>query len=100
MRGVVAAAAVVFQLLVCGMASACNLPQPKGEVVLTIDGMINECNSGLEVRLDQAMVEALPHHEIKTVNPWDHGPSTYEGVLLRDILNEGRWQNAELRGAQ
>ena len=87
MRGVVAAAAVVLHLALCGAASACSLPQPKGEVVLTVDGMINTCNNGLEVRLDKEMVEALPHRVIKTENPWDHGPSTYEGVLLRDLLD-------------
>jgi hypothetical protein len=87
MRSVVAAAAVVFQLVVCGAASACSIEQPKGEVILTIDGMINQCNQGLEVQLDKEMVEALPHKEITTDNPWDHGPSTYEGVLLRDLLD-------------
>ena len=87
MKCIVAAAVVAVQLLFCGAASACNLAPPKGDVVLTLDGMINECNDGLEVHLDQAMVEALPHKSIKTENPWDQGPSTYEGVLLRDLLN-------------
>ena len=87
MRGVFAAAAIVIQLLACGAASACGIPPAKGDVVLTVDGMINTCSDGLEVRLDQAMVEALPHTTITTDNPWDHGPSTYEGVLLRDLLD-------------
>lgn len=86
MKGVVAAAAVVVQLLISGMANACAIPQPKGEVVLTIGGMINECNDGLEVRLDKAMIQALPRKQVKTENPWDHGPLTYEGVLLRDLM--------------
>lgn len=86
MRLVVAAMAVVFQLLASGVAGACTLPQPVGEALLVIDGMINACNDGLEVHLDAAMVEALPHRQIKTENPWDHGPSTYEGVLLRDLM--------------
>ena len=102
MRGVVAAVAVVFQLLAGGAAGACRLPQPKGEVVLTIEGMINNCNNGLEVRLDRAMIEALPHKQIKTENPWDHGPSTYEGVLLRDLLEyvNADGKTAELRRPQ
>ena len=86
MRLVFAAAAVVVQLLVGGAASACDLPQPKGEVTLTVDGMINACNDGLEVHLDRAMLDALPHREIRTENPWDHGPLTYEGVPLRDLM--------------
>lgn len=87
MRGVFAALALLAQLLISTAASACNLPQPAGEVVLTIEGMIDECNDGLEVRLDRAMLEALPHKVIKTENPWDSGAVTYEGVLLRDLLN-------------
>lgn len=86
MRGVIAATAVVFQLLICSAAQACTVPPPKGEVILSIDGMINECNEGLEVRLDRAMIDAMPKKQIKTENPWDHGPSVYEGVLLRDLM--------------
>lgn len=86
MKGVVAATAIVVQLLLAGSASACGITQPKGEVVLTIDGMINECTDGLEVRLDKTMVNALPRKQIRTENPWDHGPLTYEGVLLRDLM--------------
>lgn len=86
MRGVIAATAVVFQLLIGSSAQACSLAPAKGDVVLSVDGMINECNDGLEVHLDRAMIDALPKKEIKTENPWDHGPSTYEGVLLRDLM--------------
>ena len=86
MRGVVAVAAFAVQLVMSGAVFACSLPQPKGAVVLSIDGMINECNEGLEVHLDRAMIDALPKREIKTENPWDQGPATYEGVLLRDLM--------------
>ena len=86
MRLVVAAAATVIQLLIAGTASACTIAQPKGEVILSIDGMINDCNEGLEVHLDRALVDALPRKQVKTENPWDHGPVVYEGVLLRDLM--------------
>lgn len=86
MRLVFAAAAVVVQLLVCGVAGACSIPQPKGEVILTIDGMISACTDGLEVQLDRAMIDALPRRQVTTENPWDHGPVTYEGVLMRDLM--------------
>lgn len=86
MRLVFAAAAVVVQLLVGGAALACDLPKPTGEVILTVDGMINACNEGLEVQFDRAMIDALPRTEVKTENPWDHGPNVYEGVLLRDLM--------------
>ena len=86
MKVVVAATAVVVQLLLAGSATACGIPQPKGGVVLTVDGMINDCTDGLQVRLDKDMVNALPRKQIRTENPWDHGPLTYEGVLLRDLM--------------
>ncbi|MEY3080266.1 MAG: hypothetical protein RJA94_251 [Pseudomonadota bacterium] len=86
MRLVVAAAAAVVQLLIVGAANACTIAQPKGEVILSIDGMINDCNEGLEVHLDQALVDALPRKQIKTENPWDNGLVVYEGVLLRDLM--------------
>lgn len=81
------AATVLFvQLAACSAAHACNLPPPKADVQLTVGGMINECNDGLEVRLDRAMIDALPHREIKTANPWDQETAVYEGVLLRDLM--------------
>jgi hypothetical protein len=86
MRLVIAAAAAVVQLLIGGAANACTIEQPKGEVILSIDGMINDCNQGLEVNLDRALLDKLPRKQIKTENPWDHGPVVYEGVLLRDLM--------------
>mgnify|MGYP006267547303 CR=1 FL=1 len=86
MKGVVAAAAFVIQLSIATFASACSLPPPKGDVILIVDGMINECNDGIEVHFDKAMIEALPHHQIKTENPWDQGTPAYDGVLLRDLM--------------
>lgn len=80
------AAVLLAQLLLGGSALACSIAPPKGDVLLTVEGMINECNDGLEVHLDKAMIEALPKTEIRTENPWDHGVSTYQGVLLRDLL--------------
>lgn len=86
MRLVVAAAATVVQLLIGGIANACTIEQPKGDVVLSIDGMINECNQGLEVQFDRALLGTLPRKQVKTENPWDHGTVVYEGVLLRDLM--------------
>ena len=75
-----------LQVAGCSVAVACELPPPKSDVILPVAGMINACNEGLEVRLDRAMIEALPLKQIKTENPWDSGKVTYEGVLLRDLM--------------
>jgi len=71
----------------CVPAGACDLPSPKGEVILVVDGMINACNDGMEVHLDKAMIEALPRVDVRTANPWDDGEVTYRGVLLRDLMD-------------
>ena len=78
----------IFMLIAgAGAASACDLPAPTGEIVLTIEGQVQKCTDGLEVRMDMAMIEALPKKEIKTANPWEQGVVSYEGVLLRDLLD-------------
>lgn len=86
MRSTFAAAAILLQLLICGAASACSIPRPAGEVILTINGLIENCTDGLELNLDLAMLEKLPQHTVKTANPWEIDAVTYEGVLLRDLL--------------
>lgn len=88
MKRLVAAAFLVLQVVWAGVATAaCDLPSPTGEVILKIEGQIQACNSGLEARFDLAMIEALPKREIKTQNPWEQGVVTYQGVLLRDLLD-------------
>jgi hypothetical protein len=86
MKKILVAAVLISQLLLAGGAVACSIAPPKGDVILSVDGMINNCNDGLEVHFDKAMIEALPKTEIRTENPWDHGPANYDGVLLRDLL--------------
>lgn len=80
------AAAVLLLLADSAAAWACNLPAPKAEVLLTVDGMISECNDQQEVRIDRVMIDTLPHKQIKTANPWDEQAAVYEGVLLRDLM--------------
>jgi hypothetical protein len=87
MKVLFAAAFALLQVVWVGAAAACSLPQPKGDVVLTIEGQIQDCNAGLEARFDMAMLEALPKTEVKTTNPWEEVAVTYEGVLLRDLMD-------------
>lgn len=78
---------LLLTLGTAGGAHACHLPQPEGKVILTVEGQIRNCTSGLEARFDYALLEALPKVTVKTENPWDPGMSTYEGVLLRDLMD-------------
>lgn len=87
MKVLVCAAIALLQFAITGAAVACQMEQPKDQVILTVEGQIRNCNSGLEARFDFAMLEALPRTVVKTENPWDAGMNTYEGVLLRDLVD-------------
>ena len=87
MKKAILAIVVMLQMAICGAVAACNIPAPSGDVILVVDGMINACNQTMEVHFDRAMLDALPQHTIKTENPWEEGQVTYEGVLLRDLMD-------------
>jgi hypothetical protein len=82
----IVAALLLLQSMAAGATSPCPAEQPKGAVVLVVDGLIQGCESSFEVKFDLPMLEALPKTVVKTENPWDPGMSTYEGVLLRDLV--------------
>ncbi len=62
------------------------LPQPVGEVVLTVSGAITLRNDGDSAVFDMAMLEALPQAEIETETPWTEGMTTFTGFRLADLL--------------
>lgn len=68
-------------------ASACRPPVAPEAVILTIDGLIRDCDGHFEVQFDLAALQALPRKTIETRNPWDVGLTRYEGVLLRDLMD-------------
>src|SRR3546814_13646263 len=70
-----------------GPSHAANaLPQPVGEIVLTVSGAITVRNDGDSAVFDMAMLEALPQAEIKTETPWTEGMTTFTGFKLADLL--------------
>lgn len=88
MKTLLMAALMLFQFAWASAAfAACSLPQPEGDIVLTVEGQVQKCNSGLEARFDLPMLEALPKTQVRTQNPWEQGIVTYEGVLFRDLLD-------------
>ena len=60
---------------------------PEGRVILTISGEISATNTDGAMQYDRAMLEALGLHTVVTETPWTDGDVTFEGVLLRDLLN-------------
>ena len=70
-------------------ALADQLPKPEGRVILVVDGNIEHTNddSGeARVSFDMAMLDALEGASFETTNPWRPEMNTYEGPLLRSIL--------------
>lgn len=94
LTGIWITALLVLLGAVPGVSLADNLRPPSGEVVLTVQGQIANTNDGASATFDMAMLESLPHHSIKTENPWEDGMTTYQGVLLRDL-----WAAVGARGA-
>lgn len=87
MRILIGSALLILQVAFAGAATACHLEKPRATPILVLDGQIMQCNSGLEVQFDIAMLETLPRTAVKTTDPWEPGVAIYEGVLLRDLLN-------------
>ncbi|ERP91225.1 hypothetical protein Q669_32005 [Labrenzia sp. C1B10] len=69
-------------------ALADNLPQPNGEVVLTVTGAIGMTNSDEGARFDIPMLKALPQTKFTTGTIWTEDKSTFQGVLLKDLLEK------------
>jgi hypothetical protein len=74
--------------LACTVTSlpAHALDPATGKVVLTISGKVGATNSAKGAQFDMAMLEKLPQTTMTTQTPWEKGPTTFSGPLLRDVL--------------
>jgi hypothetical protein len=72
--------AVAAALLLAAPLTAVR-PAASSDAILTISG-----SQPAAVTVDLAALEQMPHHTIATSTPWTEGVSSYEGVLLRDLL--------------
>jgi hypothetical protein len=81
------AAAAVAALATLGQpAEAQQLAAPTGKVILSISGAIGNTNSDGKLELDMALLQSLPQHEFATSTIWTEGMSSFQGVLLQDLL--------------
>lgn len=62
------------------------LPDPEGEVILTVSGNIERTNVDDEAHFDRQMLMALSPHVVETHTPWTDGASRFEGPLARAVL--------------
>jgi hypothetical protein len=63
------------------------LPQPSGEVLLSVAGAIETTNAEGEARFDRAMLEALGMERLETSNPFEPGVHVFEGPRLSAVLD-------------
>lgn len=84
--GVLAISVLLFASVAHSGASAEELPQPTGDVLLVIDGDISRTNVGDEAHFDLEMLQALPPHEVQTHTPWEDGLNQFAGTRLSDLL--------------
>jgi hypothetical protein len=69
-----------------GLVLADTFAPPKGEVILTVTGAITATNTANGLVLDLAQLEALPQHSFTTSTTWTEGKTTFQGVLLKDLI--------------
>ncbi|QJQ97133.1 MULTISPECIES: oxidoreductase [Halomonadaceae] len=67
--------------------TALALPQPEGDVILTVTGAIERTNVNGEAQFDHAMLMELNPHVVETHTPWLDGLRRYEGPLGRTLLD-------------
>ncbi|HXV24955.1 MAG TPA: molybdopterin-dependent oxidoreductase [Alphaproteobacteria bacterium] len=70
--------------LVRGQAQ--SLPQPHGEIILTVTGNIEHKNSEAGAIFDRAMLEALGTQKLRTSSDWTDGTVEFEGVPARAVM--------------
>lgn len=75
-------------LLAFSPARAVGLDPAAETVVLTVSGEIGVTNSGDAAEFDFALLESLPVFTLHTTTPWTDGEQVFEGVLMRDLMNQ------------
>jgi hypothetical protein len=80
-------AILMIALLFPSMLQAQQLPEPSGEIVLTIEGAINKGQASGRADFDMAMLRALPPATIRTTTPWTTGTTEFTGVPMAALLD-------------
>jgi hypothetical protein len=88
MRSAPSVISILALLSLGALADAAEpLPSPKGPVVLSVSGNIEQKNNGEEAQFDRAMLEALGQMSYLTGSEVSDKPQLFEGVPLRAILD-------------
>lgn len=89
------ATAVILALT--GPSFGADLAAPKGDVLLTVSGNIGVTNTDGAAELDREMLEAMPPVTITTTTIWTEGVHSFQGVLLKDLVEALELQGKNLR---
>ncbi len=77
----------VALLCLCAVAAhADSLAKPAGTVMLDVTGTIANTNGNGKASFDLDMLEAVGKTTTVTSTAWTEGKSTFEGVLLSDLM--------------
>ena len=63
------------------------LPQPEGQVILSISGVIGVTNAGDSADFDRAMLNEIGMRRLDTYTDWTEGVQQFAGVPLADLLS-------------
>jgi hypothetical protein len=80
----------ITALLLCAAASplevaASPIKSTSAPIILEVSGKITPALDGV-LRFDREMLEALGMKTLKTTTAWTTGVATFDGVLMRDLL--------------
>lgn len=76
-------------MIFCSLASlahADGLAQPKGDVILTVSGAIENTNVGETAQFDLEMLKAIETVSVETSTIWTEGKQTFAGVSLKALM--------------
>jgi hypothetical protein len=90
----VASLPLVFMV---GFVNAEVLPDPAGEVILTVSGSISNSRTVGRAEFDRSLLEALPAESFETTTIWTEGPQIFLGVSLATLLEHVAAEGENLR---
>jgi hypothetical protein len=67
-----------------------SIPEPRGDVILTVAGAVGKTNHGNQILMDLATIESIGLVEYRVVDPFENRKKLFRGVLMRELLN--LWQ--------
>ena len=63
------------------------IPEPRGDVILTVAGAVGKTNYDNKILMDLATIESVGLVEYEVVDPFENRKKLFRGVLMRELLN-------------